>query len=105
MKSVDKYNTNTLNLINEIDIHYERLRKQLDILFANYDLMIKSYTDIGNTFDSLEILMRKYNKDNEEEPLEFHSFDSLKEMTVRLTNKSLAECEIFRKRIKNMFRY
>lgn len=74
-------------------------------MFANYELMIKSYTDLGNTFDSLELLMRKYNKDNEEEPMEFQSFESLKEMTVRLTNKSLAECEIFRKRLKNMFRY
>ena len=67
--------------------------------------MIKSYTDIGCTFDSLEHLMRKYNKESDDEAAEFQSFESLKEMTVRLTNKALAECEIFRKRVKHMFRY
>ena len=38
----------------------------MDTLFANYDLMTKSYSEIATTFETLENLTKKYNYDNNE---------------------------------------
>jgi hypothetical protein len=102
--SAEKFSMSTQTLVNEIDVQYDRLRRQLEALFANYDLLLKSYTDIGTTFETIENLMRRYNQENGIEK-DFGSFDGLREMTQRLTRKTLGECEMFKSRVKNLFRY
>lgn len=61
----ERFSLNTVTLISEIDVQYERLRRQLDYLFANYDLLLKSYSDVSSTFSTIEALLNKYGADND----------------------------------------
>ena len=42
----------TSSLVAEVDAQYERLRRQLDVLFGNYDLLVRSYSDIATTLST-----------------------------------------------------
>ena len=55
---------NVGGVLSEFDLYYEKIRKQLETIFYNYDLLSKSLIEIGNTFDSLEQLVKRYNMDN-----------------------------------------
>lgn len=100
----EKFSLNTVTILSEIDVQYERLRRQLDYLFANYDLLLKSYSDISTTFSTIESLLNRYGIENEG-PKEFKAFAGLQEMVVRMANKISMDSEMFRSRIKSLFRY
>jgi hypothetical protein len=53
-----------MDVLTEVDLHYERLRKQFDILFVNYEELIKSFNEVAFSFQSLEDLMKKYSSEN-----------------------------------------
>jgi hypothetical protein len=57
---------NTINVMQEIDYEYEKLRKKLDTMFYYYDLIGKSMSDISISFETLENLIKKYNFENNE---------------------------------------
>lgn len=76
----------------------------MDSLFINYDLIIKSYTEIAGTFEALENLTKKYNFDNNENS-EMRLYEGLKEMTFKLANQVNAEQDIFKSKIKGLFMY
>jgi len=47
-------------LISDLDILYEKLKKQMDLLFYNYELVAKSLNEVTNTFESFELLFKRY---------------------------------------------
>jgi len=56
----DKFCLATSSLVAEIDVQYERLRRQLDVLFGNYDLLVRSYSDIATTLSTVESLLGRH---------------------------------------------
>lgn len=61
MTPVDKYMNNTLLLASEIDSHYEKLKKAIDTLMHNYELVSKSLTEVTNIFETMENSISKFN--------------------------------------------
>ena len=49
----DKLVQNTTGLLGELDLQYDKLRKQIDNLFGTYEILTKNYSDIVTTFDTL----------------------------------------------------